>query len=167
MADKENGLKLSNKIKMVVSDFDGVFTDGTFLIDENLNQQKSVNFIDIMGVSLLLKKGIKFGIISGETSNILEYFRKKFGVEEIHKGIRQKGIVLSGLMEKYGLKSNEVLYIGDDINDIAAFECVDYKIAPYNANPVIKVMKGVQVTKASGGSGAFREMVDSLLCCLE
>ncbi len=56
----ENSLKLSKNIKMVISDFDGVFTDGTFILDENLNQQKSVNFIDIMGVSILLKKGIIF-----------------------------------------------------------------------------------------------------------
>ncbi len=157
-------LNLSCDIKMVVSDFDGVFTDGTFLLDENLNQQKSVNFVDIMGVSLLLKNGIKFGIISGETSNILEYFRQKFGVEEIHKGIRQKGIVLRELMEKYNFSPSEVLYIGDDINDIAAFECVDYKIAPNNANPIVKVLPGIQVTKKTGGNGAFREMVDNLLC---
>lgn len=147
---------------MVISDFDGVFTDGSFLLDENLNQQKRVNFIDIMGVSILLKKGIIFGIISGETTNILEYFRAKFGIEEIHKGIRQKGIVLTELMEKYNVKSDEVLYIGDDINDIAAFECVDYKIAPKNANPIVKVLPGIQVTNASGGNGAFREMVDCL-----
>ncbi len=155
-------LKLSKNIKMVISDFDGVFTDGSFLLDENLNQQKRVNFIDIMGVSILLKKGIIFGIISGETTNILEYFRAKFGIEEIHKGIRQKGIVLTELMEKYNVKSDEVLYIGDDINDIAAFECVDYKIAPKNANPIVKVLPGIQVTNASGGNGAFREMVDCL-----
>ncbi len=162
----ENSLKLSKNIKMVISDFDGVFTDGTFILDENLNQQKSVNFIDIMGVSILLKKGIIFGIISGETTNILEYFRVKFGVDEIHKGIRQKGIVLSSLMEKYGMNADEVLYIGDDINDIAAFDCVNYKIAPSNANPIIKVMPDVQVTKAKGGNGAFREMVDCLMTYL-
>ncbi len=156
-------LKLSKDIKMVVSDFDGVFTDGTFILDENLNQQKTINFVDIMGVSILLKNDIKFGIISGETTNILEYFRVKFGVDEIHKGIRQKGIVLSELMEKYGLKRDEVLYIGDDINDIAAFECVDFKIAPKNANPIVKVIQGVQVTENSGGKGAFREMVDCLM----
>ena len=45
-------------------------------------------------------------------------------------------------MEKYNVNRNEVLYIGDDINDIAAFECVDYKIAPNNANPIIKVLPG-------------------------
>ncbi len=163
----EKSLKLSKDIKMVISDFDGVFTDGTFLLDENLNQQKSVNFIDIMGVSVLLKRGIIFGIISGETTNILEYFRAKFGIEEIHKGIRQKGIVLSQLMEKYNVNRSEVLYIGDDINDIAAFERVDYKIAPNNANPIIKVLPGIQVTKASGGKGAFREMVDCLITYME
>ncbi len=163
----EKSLKLSKDIKMVISDFDGVFTDGTFLLDENLNQQKSVNFIDIMGVSVLLKRGIIFGIISGETTNILEYFRAKFGIEEIHKGIRQKGIVLSQLMEKYNVNRSEVLYIGDDINDIAAFERVDYKIAPNNANPIIKVLPGIQITKASGGKGAFREMVDCLITYME
>lgn len=159
MAD---GLKLSKNIKMVISDFDGVFTDGSFLLDENLNQQKRVNFVDIMGVSILLKKGIIFGIISGETTNILEYFREKFGIEEIHKGIRQKGIVLTELMKKYNVKPDEVLYIGDDINDIAAFECVNHKIAPKNANPIVKVLPGIQITEASGGNGAFREMVDCL-----
>ncbi len=158
-----DGLKLSKNIKMVISDFDGVFTDGSFLLDENLNQQKRVNFVDIMGVSILLKKGIIFGIISGETTNILEYFREKFGIEEIHKGIRQKGIVLSELMKKYNVKADEVLYIGDDINDIAAFECVNYKIAPKNANPIVKMLNGIQITNSMGGNGAFREMVDCLM----
>lgn len=156
-------LNLSSKIKMVVSDFDGVFTDGGVYVDENLGQHKKINFSDIMGVHLLLKNDIKFAIISGETSNILEYFRNKFGVSEIHKGIRQKGIELDLLMKKYNLKSDEVLYMGDDINDLAAFDCVKYKIAPKNANPVVKVYPDVQVTEAYGGNGAFREVVDNLL----
>ena len=67
------------------------------------------------------------------------------------------------MLFRSGLKSSEVLYIGDDINDIAAFECVDYKIAPNNANPIVKVLPGIQVTNASGGKGAFREMVDNLI----
>ncbi len=160
----EKTLSLSKNIKMVISDFDGVFTDGTFLLDENLNQQKRVNFVDIMGVSMLLKKNIIFGIISGETSNILDYFKRQFGVDEIHKGIRQKGIVLNSIMEKYSLNEDEVLYIGDDINDIAAFECVKYRIAPRNVNPIVRVsVKNLQVTNTTGGMGAFREMVDNLL----
>lgn len=156
-------LNLSKDIKLVASDFDGVFTDGSVYIDEDLKQVKKINFSDIMGVSRLIKAGYKFVIISGETSNILNYFKNKFNIDEIHGGVRQKGIVLSEIMEKYSLSYDEVLYIGDDINDIAAFDCVKYKIAPKNANPIVKVKEGIQITQNSGGDGAFREVVDTLL----
>jgi YrbI family 3-deoxy-D-manno-octulosonate 8-phosphate phosphatase len=84
-------------------------------------------------------------------------------MDEIHKGVRDKGSVLKRLMEKYNLDSNEVLYIGDDINDIGAFDCVDYKIAPKNANDVVKRMQNMQITQNYGGDGAFREVIDCLL----
>ena len=123
-------LNLSKEIKMVISDFDGVFTDGSIYISEKNEVQKRMNFKDIMGVSMLLKAGFNFGIISGEDSNILSYFKDKFNLEEIHGGITQKGIVLAEIMEKYNLKAQEVLYIGDDINDISAMNLVKYAIAP-------------------------------------
>ena len=102
-------LKLSKNIKLVASDFDGVFTDGSLYLDEDLKQVKKINFSDIMGVSILLKAGYKFAIISGETSNILNYFKNKFHIEEIHGGVRQKGIVLDEIMQKYSLTPDEVL----------------------------------------------------------
>ena len=157
-------LKLSDTIKFVISDFDGVFTDGSVYLSENNDVQKRLNFKDIMGVSLLLKAGINFGIISGETSNILNYFKVKFSIQEIHGGIRQKGVVLKGIMQKYNLKSNEVLYIGDDINDIPAFDLVDYKIAPKNLNPVLQFkVEKLQITENYGGNGAIREIADTLV----
>ena len=66
-------------------------------------------------------------------------------------------------MQKYNLTPDEVLYMGDDVNDIAAFECVTYKIAPNNANPIVKVYPGIQITKNSGGHGAIREVIEALL----
>lgn len=156
-------LKLSKNIKMVISDFDGVFTDGSVYFDEKLNQQKRMNFSDIMGVSILIKKGIKFAIVSGENTNILNYFKEKFGIEDIYGLIRKKGEIVEGILKKYNLKKDEVLYIGDDINDIPAFELVQYRVAPNNANPLIKMMDNMQITDSKGGEGAFREMVDSLV----
>ena len=156
-------LKLSKSIKLIASDFDGVFTNGQMYVDENLNYQKKISFKDVMGVSLALKNGLKVAIISGETSNILDYFYKKFGITEIHKGIRNKGEVLEKLMVKYGLKADEVVYLGDDVNDISAFDCVDFKIAPPNANPYVKCLEGIQITSATGGDGVFREVVDALI----
>ena len=149
---------------MVVSDFDGVFTDGSIYISEKNEVQKKLSFKDIMGVSLLLKNGINFAIISGERSNILDYFKDKFNLEEIHGGIRQKGIVLDEIMKKYNLNSNEVLYIGDDINDIPAMELVDYRVAPKNYNPVMQFkIKNLQISENSGGDGAIREIADTLV----
>ena len=157
-------LQLSKDIKMVVSDFDGVFTDGSVYISEQNEVQKKINFKDIMGVSMLIKAGIDFAIISGEKSNILNYFKDKFNLIEIHGGIRQKGIVLYEIMEKYNLKPNQVLYIGDDINDIAAMELVDYRIAPKNVNPVLNFkVDNLQITDAYGGDGAIREIADILV----
>ena len=156
-------LKLSKNIKLFASDFDGVFTDGSLYLNEELEQTKRLNFSDIMGVSRLIKAGYKFAIIAGETTNILNYFKDKFNIEEIHGGVRQKGIVLNEIMQKYNLTPDEVLYIGDDINDIAAFDCVSYKIAPNNANPIVKVYPGIQITENSGGAGAIREVVEALL----
>lgn len=158
------GLVIPKDIKMIISDFDGVFTDGSVYISESNEVQKKLNFKDIMGVSILIKNGYKFGIISGEKSNILNYFKEKFGIEEIHGGIRQKGIVLAEIMEKYSLKSNEVLYIGDDINDISAMELVDYPIAPKNLNPILTFkVKNLQITQNEGGNGAIREIADTLV----
>ena len=93
----------------------------------------------------------------------MNYFKDKFGIEEIHGGIRQKGIVLDEIMKKYNLSSNEVLYIGDDINDIAAMELVDYRIAPKNVNPILTVkVANLQITDSYGGNGAIREIADIL-----
>ena len=156
-------LKLSKNIKMVISDFDGVFTDGSVYISEKNEVQKKLNFKDIMGVSIILKSGIDFGIISSEKSNILNYFKDKFNIKEIHGGIRQKGIVLDEIMKKYNLDSSQVLYIGDDINDIPAMELVDYRIAPKNLNPILTLkVKNLQITENYGGNGAIREIADIL-----
>ncbi len=157
-------LQLSDEIKLVVSDFDGVFTDGSVYISEQNEVQKKLNFKDIMGVSMIVKKGIDFAIISGEKSNILNYFKDKFGLVEIHGGIRQKGIVLDEIMRRYNLKPSQVLYIGDDINDIAAMELVKYRLAPKNVNPVLTFkVQNLQITEAFGGDGAIREIADTLV----
>ncbi len=157
-------LKLSKEIKMIISDFDGVFTDGSVYISEKNEVQKRLNFKDIMGVSILVKNNFKFGIISGEESNILNYFKDKFNIEDIHGGIRQKGIVLEQIMEKYNFKSSEILYIGDDINDISAMELVKYPIAPKNVNPILPIkVKNLQITQNYGGCGAIREIADALI----
>lgn len=156
-------LKIPKTIKMVISDFDGIMTDGSIYIDENLSISRRLHFKDLMAVSLLRKAGIELAFISGEKNPIIGLLAERFKINEIHQDIRIKIDVLKAILERNNLKVDEVLYIGDDINDIDCLNHVSTKITVPNATHRVKKVNGIQVTKESGGSGAFREVVDCLL----
>ncbi len=156
-------LNLSHDIKMIVSDFDGIFTDNSvYFFDEN-NKVKKLSFKDLMGVSVAVKNNIKVGIISGEKSKEIDYIAEKFNLEDIHQGIRNKLPVLQEIMQKYNLKQSEIVYIGDDVNDIECLKCVKYAITVKQANYRVKELDTIQITQADAGDGAFREVVDNII----
>jgi len=156
-------LIIPKTIKMIISDFDGIMTDGCIYIDEALHISRKVNFKDIMAVSILRKAGIELAFISGEKNPIIDLLSERFGIKEIHQNIRIKIEVLQAIVDKYNLKKEEFLYIGDDINDI---DCLNFsltKITVPNSTFAVKNIEGIQITEESGGNGAFREVVDCLL----
>ena len=108
--------------------------------------------------------GINIAIISGENSKAIDYLKMKCPTIEAYQGIRIKIDVLKQLVEKYYLSPEEVVYIGDDVNDIMCLEAVKYKVTVPNANRQVKKIKGIQITNNYGGDGAFREVVDSIIC---
>lgn len=156
-------LKIPKTIKMVISDFDGIMTDGSIYIDENLSISRRLHFKDLMAVSLLRKAGIELGFISGEKNPVMDLLSERFKINENHQDIRIKIDVLKLILERNNLTSDDVLYIGDDINDIDCLNYVSTKITVPNSTHRVKKVKGIQITKESGGSGAFREVVDCLL----
>ena len=156
-------LKIPKTIKMIISDFDGVMTDNCIYIDENLKITRKLNFKDIMAVSLLKKAGIKLAFISGEKNPVIDLLAERFDIKEIHQNIRTKIDVLKSVIERNNLNKEEFLYIGDDINDIDCLNFSSTKITVPNSTPNVKKVEGVQITKETGGSGAFREVVDCLL----
>lgn len=156
-------LSLPKTIKMVITDFDGIVTDNCVYIDSNGNMSRKLNFKDIMAMSLLKKNGYSIAIISGEANSAIEVLAKKFDIEEVHQGIRNKLDVLNGIVKKYNLKDDEFLYIGDDVNDFDALSRARYAITVPNAVEKVLNIKGIQITQRSGGEGAFREIVDTLL----
>ena len=148
---------------MIVSDFDGIFTDNSvYVLNEN-SRFKRLSFKDLMGVSVAVKNGLKVGIISGEVCHEIEYVANKFGLTDIYQGIRNKLPVLLSIQEKYNLKDDEILYVGDDINDIDCLNHVKYAITVEKANYKVKQVQHIQITNAHGGDGAFREIVDNLV----
>ena len=155
-------LNLPNTIKMVITDFDGVVTDNCVYIDAKGEMTRKLNFKDVMAFSILKKKGYKIGIISGESNSAIKLLDEKFQLDEIHENIRIKIDVLKTIIDKYNLKPDEYLYIGDDINDIEALKFAKYKVTVPDAVKSVKEILDIQQTTQRGGDGAFREVVDCL-----
>lgn len=155
-------LNLPNTIKMVITDFDGIITDNCVYIDSKGEMTRKLNFKDVMAFSILKKKGYKIAIISGEGNSAIKVLDEKFNLDEVYENIRIKIDVLKSIIDKYNLKSDEYLYIGDDINDIEALEFAQYKITVPDAVKRVKDILNIQQTTQRGGNGAFREVVDCL-----
>lgn len=156
-------LKFPDTIKMVITDFDGIVTDNCVYISANGEMSRKLNFKDVMAFSLLKKNGYKIGIISGEANSAIEILAKKFQIEEVHQGIRQKLDVLKSIIEKYNLSEDEYIYIGDDVNDYDSLCFVKYAVSVPSAVKKVLDIEGIQITNTASGCGAFREVVDSII----
>ncbi len=156
-------IHLPDSIKFVITDFDGIITDNCVYINSEGDMSRKLNFKDVMAFSILRKNGYKIGIISGEKNSAIEVIAKKFNVEEVHQNIRIKIDILKTIVEKYNLKEDEFVYIGDDINDLDSLKYAKYAITVPDAVKKVKDISGIQITTAKGGEGAFREIVDTLV----
>ena len=156
-------LNFPKTIKMVITDFDGIVTDNCVYIAANGDMSRKLNFKDVMAFSLLRKNGYKIGIISGETNSAIEILAKKFQIEEVHQGIRQKLEVLNAIIEKYNLNEDEYVYIGDDVNDYDSLCKAKYAVTVPTAVKEVREIEGIQITDTPSGDGAFREVVDAII----
>lgn len=157
------GLNIPKTIKMIIADFDGIMTDGGIYISEDRSISRKLNFKDIMAISLLKKSGRELAFISGELNPAIDLLAEKFNLTEVHQDIRIKLDVIKSIVERNNLKDDEFLYIGDDINDIAALEFSPVRITVPNSTSKVKQVENIQITTERGGDGAFREVVDCLL----
>ena len=157
-------IKLPQTIKMVITDFDGIVTDNCVYVDEEGKMSRKLNFKDVMAFSILRKNNYMIGIISGEKNAAIDILKEKFQIEEVHQGIRKKLDVLDNIIKKYALTDEEFVYIGDDVNDYDSLCRAKYAVTVPTAVKKILDIEGIQVTENSSGSGAFREVVDALVC---
>ena len=157
-------INLPKDIEYIITDFDGVITDGcAYIADESMQISKKVNFKDVMAISLAIKAGYKVGIVSGESCGAIDYVAQKFDLTEVHCKIRKKIDVIKDIVARNNLNPQKILYVGDDVNDLEALEYVGYPITVNNAIKQVKELPNIQVTQADGGNGAFREIIDSLI----
>lgn len=159
---KKSLLAKLKKIKLLVTDVDGVLTDAGAYYSEDGIELKKFNIRDGMGMVLLRKAGYKVAIVTTENTKIVEKRAERLQVDDLHQGVYNKMEALESLLKKYSLTWNEVAFIGDDINDIAVMKKVGFAAAPANATAINKKIAHF-VTKAEGGHGAVREVCDLLL----
>lgn len=158
----ELGNKKFENIEIVVCDFDGIFTDGKLEVYSDGRTSKKVDYYDIMGIAILLKRGIKFAIISGEKSAAIDIIKSKFPQVDAFQNERNKIEVYKFLLSKYNIEAKNSIYMGDDINDIQCLSLSGNPVSVPNAHKKVKEIENIHITERTGGNGAFREVTDSI-----
>lgn len=149
-------------LKLVITDIDGVWTDGGMYYDQTGNEWKKFNTSDSAGVLFLRKLNIPVAIITGEKTEIVSRRAEKLKIDYLFQGIGDKLTVAKKLCADLGIDLKQTAHIGDDINDVQLLKEVGYSAAPNNAPNYIKQMVNYVTTK-NGGDGAFREFIEHLL----
>ena len=149
------------KIKMFLTDCDGCLTDGGMYYSENGDELKKFNTKDGMGFKLLKEDEIITGIITSENMNLNKKRAKKLKLDILEEGCSNKAEIIKRICKEKQIKLENVLYIGDDINDIEALSVVGYGCCPADALPEVKAA-AKYVAKANGGNGVIREIVEKI-----
>ncbi|MCR5635432.1 MAG: HAD hydrolase family protein, partial [Lachnospiraceae bacterium] len=150
------------EIKMVLTDCDGCLTDGGMYYSENGDELKKFNTKDGMAFKLLREHGILTGIVTGENVELNRRRVEKLKLDIYEPGCTDKVACIKKICSERNIDINNVLYVGDDINDLGVLEMVGYGCTPADAiNEVKKAAK--YVTKAKGGEGVIREITDNII----
>lgn len=148
--------------KLILTDIDGVWTDGGMFYDQTGNEWKKFNTSDSAGILFCKKLSIPVGIITGEDTNIVKRRAEKLNVEYLFQGVKDKLATANDLCTQLNITLAETAYIGDDLGDLKLLQNVGFSACPNNAPDYIK-KKVHFVTNANGGEGAFREFVEEIL----
>ncbi len=156
-------LEKAKKVKLVMTDCDGVLTDTGVYYSHSGEEMKRFSIRDGMGVERLRKfTSIETGIISGENTDIMRHRARKLKIQEIHLGIKDKVEVLESLCEKYQIGFDEIAFIGDDTNDVDIMKLCGFTASPNDATSFAKEVADV-VVESKGGYGAFRDFAEIII----
>lgn len=148
--------------KLILTDIDGVWTDGGMYYDQKEIELKKFNTYDSAGVLFAHHLGIPVGIITGENTEIVKRRAEKLNVDFCYLGIKDKLYTAEQLCNELGICLKDVAYIGDDLNDISLLKHVYWSGVPTTAPSYIKDLANIQLSKG-GGEGVFREFVEIII----
>lgn len=155
-------------IKLFLTDVDGCLTDGGMYYSANGDEMKKFCVYDGMGMVLLRQAGIKCGILTSETTEIVVRRANKLHLDYLRMGVGAQNTMskldaAKELCAELDISMREVCYVGDDINDLDLLRAVGLAACPASALPIVKSVPNIRVLKHNGGEGAIRELCDWIL----
>ncbi|TWU02550.1 KdsC family phosphatase [Stieleria varia] len=149
-------------ITCILSDVDGVMTDGKIIYDAAGLETKCFHVRDGLGVKLWMQSGFQFGIITSRQSEIVRRRATELGIQHVSQGQEQKWPEAVGMMAALKCKPENVCYVGDDLPDIPVMQRVGLAVAP--ADAATDTRRAAQwILRSRGGEGALRELIERLL----
>jgi len=155
-------LNCAKKIKLVITDVDGVLTDGGMYYTAKGDVMKKFHVRDGMGVTLLWKNNIPTIIVTKEQTPMVKQWAKRMRIRKLFDGVKEKEKILEQICNEFNVRQNEVAYIGDDINDVGLLKIVGFSAAPDDATLIAK-SNSDYICKKKGGEGALREVADIII----
>jgi YrbI family 3-deoxy-D-manno-octulosonate 8-phosphate phosphatase len=155
----------ARKIKLLLTDCDGVLTDGGVYYSDRGEELKRFSMRDGMGVERLRNEvGVEVGLITGERSELVKLRADKLGLTEVHMKIADKAETFREILLRRGFESHQVAYIGDDYNDLGVLKIAGLTACPADALPAVCARVDYVCLKP-GGHGAFREFAELIIDC--
>lgn len=155
-------MSTASKIKLIVSDVDGVWTDGRIIYTSERGEIKEFNVRDGLAVKLAQRAGITVALLTSRTSPALARRAEELRITDVRQGAANKLEELERLAQQLAIPFDQILYAGDDLPDLGPMKRVAISAAPSDAAPEVLAVATWKLT-APGGRGAFREVVERLL----
>ena len=150
-------------VKMIICDFDGVVTDNLVITDQDGRESVTASRSDSMHIKKLREMGVEVMILSSEPNPVVLARAKKMGVEAIHNvGMQDKGRVMREVLAQKNVEAQNVVYVGNDLNDLPCFEIAGWSVAVADAYPEV-IRAADHVLTKTGGHGAIRELCEIVL----
>jgi len=159
---KHRDYEIAKPIRLILSDVDGVLTDGLITIDNAGVESKSFHVRDGQGIKLWRKAGFEFGILTARNSQVVKLRAQELGIAWVRQGFADKLPAARELMQSIGVTPQEVCYIGDDLPDIPVMLEVGLSATVSDGATEVK-QHAKWVLENAGGRGAVRELIERLL----
>ena len=152
----------AKKIELILSDVDGVLTDGGIVFDNQGIETKRFHIRDGLGIRLWQRAGGRFGLLTGRTSHVVQVRAAELGIDLVRQGFEDKLPVVTALARELRLAPQQICYIGDDLPDLPVLRHVGLGVAVADAVEEVKAAAH-HTTDARGGDGAVRELIETIL----